>query len=249
MPTAYETTWQTPVRAMASVESEACSQGATGMEGQYIQDAINEYSRHRPQRLTYQGNAPASDTIVLTSLVSGWKPATHTLFNLYTPDRRMKVDGNDWETYLDGEGRPILWLASTPSGELWAEYTAPHVLVAEVVAVPPTIEAVEGVDTVAAQAPDDIPAIRHLATYYIMQRAADYYVRQYSKSLGAGDYPNYLALGKEHLRHWQEHMGLVPPEGAKGGDSGGVQPYSGRVDWDSRTTGGSERFAHPGRWF
>ncbi|MFI0608484.1 MAG: hypothetical protein ACH37Z_11445 [Anaerolineae bacterium] len=213
------------------------------MEGKYIQDAIKEYSRHRPQRLTYQGSAPDGQTVALATLIPGWLPATHSLYNVYSPDRRTKVDSNDVDTYIDGSGAATLWLASS-SGELWLEYTEPHVLTPEVSSPTP----VAGVDTVAAQAPDDIPLIQHLATYYIMQRAADFYVAQYSKSLGAGDYPNYLVLGKEHLRLWEVGMGLAKPEGAKGGDAAGVQPYSGRVDWDSSTTGGSDRFAHRRRW-
>lgn len=239
----YVTNWQPKVRGMAKVDDTVVKQGADKEEGEAVRNAVSSYSKLRPRKLTYKGEAPASDTIILESLVEGWLPATHSLANVYTPDRRTKVDGNELDTYVNEDGKEVLWLASQPTGELWLEFTAPHVVTDQ----PDT-------DTVSAEAPGDLHAICHLAASYILMMAANEWTKIARSSISA-DAINYDQLAAKakvqadaERAEYNRHMGIVESgSGSAGGTS--TTPYSGRVDWDSRTTGGSDRFAHRAKWF
>lgn len=252
MPTnSYTSYWQPNVRSQAKVAGTLVSQGAGNEEEQCIQNAVVTYSRLRPRKLTYTGSAPAGAATVLSDLVEGWTPSTHRLVNLYSPNRQTRIDPNDeiFETYVNSDGEEVLYFNELPSGELWLEYTAQHVLET----------ADDGDDTIRSEALADYWPVVHLAAYYILLMAANKYVEM-SRSSSSADSLDFDAQAKKAMDQakaerleFDTALGILPEgaaagAGATAGGSPGVVPYSARANWDSKTTGGSDRFSHSSRW-
>lgn len=210
-------------RNYADVDPAVVSQGTGSVEEQCCKNAVRSYSALRPRQRTVGlfGSGPW----MLSELVAGWNADSHRVTAVRTGTPPRPVDDSAWSVFQNPDQSWSLWVDCSATV---MNYSAPH--------------QVDGsIDTIEAEAPNDLDAVAHLAASYILAVAANHFAQLANSSISA-DTVNYQQLqanygsraGAERAE-FQRHLDTRPVK------------RSVRVDYDSRSSSGRERLFHGSR--
>lgn len=220
---------RTRVDNLSRVPSEVVSQTDGGQRDECIQDALREYSKHRPRPVTLVIATLGGSTYryslsdAMTAAGYGaWSEACQVQAIRYPVGYQSEneVDANDYWIYRDPTDNEwyLHWKTNAPAGgySMWVLCGIPHVLDANT-------------DTIATHFPLDADAFAALAASRVLIEASTYYTRNQQSTIGAAAMA-FKTKGKDcsdrakELREEYERQVL--------GDANAGA--SGMVDWDSQ---------------
>lgn len=215
---------QLKARRHAQVDSEVVTQTEGGDEEEHCREALRIYSQGRPYLDAVevaQLDAGASPLWNLVDLVEGWTTDSHQVVELYVRDggERTRFPSNFWSVVREG-GQSCLQLDQNPGRAFWMRYTRQH----------------DPADDPFAFPAQDLDAVAHLAAALILEQAANWHGRQYSRTMdseGSNTQQqslNYAMRAKDQRRIYEEFIEKRPDV------AGGFK----RANWSSRNSAGGK---------
>lgn len=218
---------QAAARRHAQVDSSIVSQTSNGDEESHCREAVRTYSQVRPyvDAVSVAALSDASQPPVysLSSAVTGWVEDSWTVVECYQRSNGECERISGWSVIREA-GVSKLIFDSYP-GQFWLRYARPH----------------DPDDDPFLFPREDLDAISHLAAALILEQAADYYGRQYNRTMGADSSNteqqsfNYAQRAKDQRKIFTDAMAARPKSL---GSSGGAK----RANWSTRGLMGRDHF-------
>lgn len=239
-------------RDIAQVPSEIATQMSEDTdfdtsEYRAVQYAVKQYSIFNPRNSAVSFSPTGVKLYDLTNLIIGYKKSSHritdiiypfddTSFDLVGPYDQNKIDINDWTVSLNPlqNNKPYLRFlnGSEPPSDSVRKvvlfYTGPHIVD-------------DSSDTITDEEPDDTEAFANLIASRILLIASHWFTRLDDPTIDiqiaetGTKSTNYSQRSKDCFRLFKEHMEMKTE-------------HSGRINWDSFSTWGEERFWYDSRW-
>lgn len=213
-------------RTIAKVDPTVVTQTSGGEEEELCKEALRTYSQARPfvnAVEVAQLAAGATPVWNMVDLVPTWVEDAHQVQELYrrVGGERQRLPGLGWTT-LREEGVTKLCLDFNPGCAFWVRYGGEHLSTDNPFKFPLT----------------DLDAISHLAAALILESAANFYGRQYGRTVPSDSSNvqeqsyNYALRAKDQRKLYQDAIKTRPATAS------GFR----RANWSSRGLRGKDKF-------
>ncbi len=208
-------------RTIAKVDASVVSQ-SSGEEEELCKEALRTYSQARPfvDAVEVAQLAAGADPVWnMADIVSGWVEDAHQVIDLYrrVGGERFRIPGLGWTTLREA-GVTKLCLDFNPGFAFYVRYGGEHLSTDSPFKFPLA----------------DLDAISHLAAALILESAANFYGRQYGRTVPADSSNvqeqsyNYALRAKDQRKLYQDAIKSRPSTNS------GFK----RANWSSRGMGG-----------